>query len=233
MKRDEARTASFDGFAGEYDRLLDDPLRQRFAGGSEFFIHQKCRALMRHLRRRMRPDGALRLLDAGCGQGTAAAFLRSEARVIGTDVSLPMLQEAVRRGPVAVQEPFNLPFADATFDAAFAFCVYHHIDDEQQLRHLRELRRVVAPGGRVCVFEHNPFNPVTRRIFERAPIDRGCHMIPPARLNALFRDAGFDDLDRGYVLFLPQPLWKVVGFLEPALAWLPLGGQYFVSGKKR
>jgi SAM-dependent methyltransferase len=226
-------TDSFDQFADDYDRLLDDPLRQRFAGDSAFFIHQKCRVLLRHLRRRTPAGVTLRLLDAGCGLGTAIAFLRPEARVVGTDVSLPMLREAVRRGPVAVQEPFALPFADGAFDAAFAFCVYHHIDDEQRVRHLRELARVVAPGGRVCVFEHNPFNPVTRRIFERAPVDRGCRMIPPAELRRLFRDAGLTDVDQGYLLFLPQTLWTWFGFVERALAWLPLGGQYFLSGRKR
>jgi SAM-dependent methyltransferase len=223
---------SFDHFAGDYDRLLDDPLRQRFAGDRDFFIHQKCRVLMRHLRRRLGGAAMLRLLDAGCGQGTAAAFLRRDARVIGTDVSWPMLRHAVQRGPVAVQEPFDLPFAEDTFDAAFVFCVYHHIDEAQQARHLRELKRVVVAGGRVCVFEHNPFNPVTQRIFQRAPIDRGCRMITPARLQRLFQDAGLDDIEQGFLLFLPQALWRWLGFLEPALAWLPLGGQYFVSGRK-
>jgi SAM-dependent methyltransferase len=223
---------SFDQFAGDYDHLLDDPLRQRFAGDSAFFIHQKCRVLMRHLRRHTRAGATLRLLDAGCGLGTAAAFLQADARVIGTDVSLPMLREAVHRGPVAVQEPFALPFADGVFDAAFAFCVYHHIDESQRVRHLRELARVVAPDGRVCVFEHNPFNPVTKRIFERAPVDRGCRMIAPAQLRRLFRDAGLADVEQGYLLFLPQALWTWLGPVERALAWLPLGGQYFLSGRK-
>ena len=87
---------------------------------------------------------------------------------------------AAARGPVAVQEPLSLPFADDTFDAVYAFCIYHHIPDEDHVRHLSELRRVVKPGGEVMVFEHNPYNPVTARIFARAPIDRGCHMIKPA-----------------------------------------------------
>lgn len=224
---------SFDHFADEYDQLLEDSLRQRFAGDSEFFIHQKCRALMRHIRRHASAGAPPRLLDAGCGKGTAAAFLRGDARVIGTDVSFPMLREAAKRGPVALQEPFDLPFAAGTFDAAFAFCVYHHIDDDQQVRHLRELARVVSPGGRVCIFEHNPFNPVTKRIFQRAPLDRGCHMIEPARLRRLFSEAGLGDMEQGYILFVPKPLWKWLGFVEPWLAWLPLGGQYFLSGQKR
>lgn len=221
---------SFDQYARGYDELLDDPLRQKFAGDSDFFIHQKCRVMMRHLEGRTN-SGRLRMLDAGCGQGTAIAFLRKQASVVGTDISLPMVK-AARRLPVAVQEPFDLPFSADTFDVAYAFCVYHHIDDADHVRHLKELSRVVKPGGHVCIFEHNPYNPVTKRIFERAPIDRGCHMIPPPRLQSLFRDAGLTAIERGYMLFLPETIWKWLGFVEPALSWLPLGGQYFVSGRK-
>jgi SAM-dependent methyltransferase len=222
---------SFDRYARDYDNLLDDPLRRRFAGDGEFFIHQKCRVLMRRLGSGGRQK--LRLLDAGCGQGTAMAFLRPHAAVVGTDISLAMISEAVSRGPVAVQEPFDLPFRDGTFDAAYAFCVYHHIDDQHHVRHLRELARVVKPGGRVLVFEHNPYNPVTKRIFERAPVDKGCHMIAPPRLRGLFQEAGLDTIEQEYLLFLPEVLWNWFGALERGLSWLPLGGQYMVSGRKR
>ena len=221
---------SFDDYARNYEALLDDPWRRRFADGSDFFIEQKCRVLMRHL------QGAgvthPRLVDVGCGQGTAMALLRRQARIVGTDISLGMVRDAVGRGPVAVQEPFALPFADGTFDAAFSFCVYHHIDARDHSRHLAEMFRVVAPGGHVCIFEHNPYNPVTRIIFNRAPIDRGCHMIEPPRLRALFEQAGFGSVQHEYLLFFPEPLWKWIGGIEPALSWLPLGGQYFVSGQK-
>jgi SAM-dependent methyltransferase len=223
---------AFDGLADKYERLLQDPLRDRFAGGSDFFIEQKCRVLMRHLPERSAAGRPLRLLDAGCGQGTAMGFMRGPRRVFGADVSLPMLRDAVKRGPVTVQEPYDLPFADDTFDAAFAFCVYHHIDDGQHVRHLRELSRVVVPGGRVFVFEHNPYNPVTRIIFARAPIDKGCHMISPRALRRLFHDAGLKDVRGGYLLFVPERVWRTLGFLEFALSWLPLGGQYFTSGRK-
>lgn len=222
---------AFDEFADEYERLLHDPLRDRFAGGSDFFIEQKCRVLLREL---ARGSGGRRLtlLDSGCGQGTAIGFLRRSHRVFGADVSQSMLSDAVVRGPVAVQEPFDLPFRAGAFDAAYAFCVYHHIDAADHVRHLREMARVVAPGGRVFVFEHNPYNPVTRTIFARAPIDRGCHMIPPPALRRTFAEAGLTAVRHGYLLFVPESLWPVLGFLEPALSRLPLGGQYFVSGRK-
>lgn len=221
---------SFEDYARDYEALLDDPWRRRFADGSAFFIEQKCRAMLHHL------DAAgvkrPRMVDVGCGQGTAMAFLRGQASIVGTDISVAMVRGAVGRAPVAVQEPFALPFADGTFDVAFSFCVYHHIEEEDHSRHLAEIYRVVAPGGRVYIFEHNPYNPVTRVIFSRAPIDRGCRMITPRRLRALFKGAGFAEIEQQYVLFFPEPIWKVAGRLEPALGWLPLGGQYFVTGRK-
>src|SRR3982751_3144364 len=120
---------SFDQYAREYDELLHDPLRDRFAGGSELFIRQKCRIVAR----RLPASGHLRVLDAGCGQGTAFRFFERNVRVFGTDISQPMLRAAAARGPVAVQEPLSLPFADDTFDAAYAFCIYHHIPDDDHV----------------------------------------------------------------------------------------------------
>ncbi len=221
---------SFDHLAGSYDDLLKDPLRDRFAGGSEFFIKQKCRIVEKRLSGRGRSHW--RVLDAGCGQGTALTMLRGTFHTFGSDISLPMLAGAAKRGPVVVQEPYTLPFADDTFDAVYAFCIYHHIPDHEHVRHLSELCRVVKPGSEVMVFEHNPYNPVTARIFARAPIDRGCHMIKPRDLRATFQRAALEQIQQGYLLFVPEPLYGALGFIEPALSRLPLGGQYFVSGRK-
>ncbi len=221
----------FDDDAARYDELLRDPLRDCFADDSEFFIRQKCRVVERRLARLAR-GRRLYVLDAGCGQGTALACFGPHVCVFGSDVSQPMLRAAVKKGPVTLQEPLRLPFADGTFDAVYAFCIYHHIPDADHVTHLRELGRVVANDGEVMIFEHNPYNPVAARIFARAPIDRGCHMITPAALRATFRAAGFDAVSQGYLLFVPERLEPVLGFLEPVLAWLPVGGQYFVAGRK-
>ena len=221
----------FDDYAQNYDALLRDPLRDRFGSDRQFFVRQKCRVVTRRLGsgRKTQPP---RLLDAGCGVGTALACFGADVRVFGSDISLPMLEQAVRHGPVAAQDPYALPFADGAFDAVFAFCIYHHIPTADHLKHLRELRRVVADGGEVMVFEHNPYNPITRRIFARAPVDRGCEMIKPSDLRSTFRQAGFSALSQGYLLFVPEALYATLGFLENALAWLPLGGQYFVAGRR-
>lgn len=224
----------FDGFADEYARRLDDPLRRQFATDGDFFIRQKCQALVREVRHRLgRTRGRhLLLLDAGCGVGTAMRVLQPVHSVVGTDVSLPMLQQVTPGGRVAATEPFQLPFGDHSFDVAFAFCVYHHIAPAQRARHLRELGRVVRPGGLVSIFEHNPRNPVTRRIFERAAVDQGCEMIRSEELRRMFTDAGLTQVHCTYMLFVPEFLAPWLGFIERYLGWLPLGGQYFVSGTK-
>ncbi len=224
--------STFDRFSSGYEDLLADPLRSRFAGDASFFIHEKCRALTRDARGCL-PPGRLRVLDVGCGTGVAMDFLRDRWSVAGADVSLGMLREAAPHLPRVLQPSGTLPFRDGAFDLAYAFCVYHHIPEAERLRHLQEMARVVRPGGLVYVFEHNPHNPVTRRIFERAPVDAGCTMIPPRKLRALFETAGFAEVARKFVLFVPQKLHPVLGSLERYLGWLPLGGQYFLRGTRR
>lgn len=223
----------FDELAENYDERLRDRWRDCFApSDGAFFVAQKCRALSRELSRQLALDGRRgRLLDAGCGQGTAFRFLRDSYDVFGSDVSLPMLRVARAEGPVVLQEDCSLPFASGSFDAAYAFCIYHHIAASERVRHLREIARVVRPGGLVCVFEHNPLNPVTRRVFSQASVDQGCDMIPAYRLRQLFVAAGLTEIRLRYVLFIPEALNRILGFAEQYLGWLPLGGQYYLCAR--
>ncbi|MCU1385408.1 MAG: Methyltransferase type 11 [Acidobacteria bacterium] len=174
-----------------------------------------------------------RVLDVGCGQGHALSFLNNRWNVVGTDVSHEMLLAAPKRVKVAVQDRLALPFADGTFDIAFAFCVYHHVSDGEQSLHLQEVVRTLRPGARLFVFEHNPYNPVTQIVFRRAPVDRDCTMIPPARMRRMFAAAELSDVTTGYLLFTPQPVAARAPWVDATLRWLPLGGQYYVSGRKR
>ena len=223
---------SFDKYAGNYDDLLQRSAARQVCGRQRV-------SLSAEVPNRRSPAATAGAGGAHCACSTPAAGRARRSRSSGrTRTCLdrisrcPMLHDAVKRGPVTVQEPYQLPFADDTFDAVYAFCIYHHIPDEDHVRHLSELRRVVRTGGEVMIFEHNPYNPVTARIFARAPVDHGCHMIPPPRLRELFKRAQFEEVSQGYLLFVPEPLYPAFGMLEPAMSWLPLGGQYFVAGRK-
>jgi len=76
------------------------------------------------------------------------------------------------------------------------------------------------------------YNPVTRVVFGRAAVDRGCEMIAPAALRRTLGSAGVVDLQTEYVLFLPQALAERAAGLEAARRRLPFGGQYCVTGRK-
>jgi 2-polyprenyl-3-methyl-5-hydroxy-6-metoxy-1,4-benzoquinol methylase len=97
------------------------------------------------------PDGA-RVLDVGCGVGELLALLheRRGCRCHGLDIA-PAAIEAVRArgfvGEVAMLP--TVPFADAAFDVVTCTEVLEHVSDARAT--LRELRRVLAPSGRVLV----------------------------------------------------------------------------------
>jgi SAM-dependent methyltransferase len=96
--------------------------------------------------------GVPRILDAGCGSGRNMVLLAARGAVSGIELAEPSLQAARARnvGPVvpgSLDEP--LPFGDGAFDLAVALDVLEHVADDEGA--LRELARVLAPGGRLLV----------------------------------------------------------------------------------
>jgi SAM-dependent methyltransferase len=96
---------------------------------------------------------ATRVLDVGCGPGhlCAAAAARG-ARPTGIDLAAGMLAAARRNHPTLEfhgADAEALPFADGAFDAALAAFVVNHLPRPDDAA--AELRRVVAPGGRLAV----------------------------------------------------------------------------------
>jgi SAM-dependent methyltransferase len=105
------------------------------------------------------PLAGRRVLDVGCGDGTYAlgAFTRG-ARAWGVDASSSMIEAARRRAArrhaevgLVVGEATALPFGAARFDVALAVTVLCFASDAGAL--LREIARVLAPGGRLVLGE--------------------------------------------------------------------------------
>ncbi len=89
-----------------------------------------------------------RILDAGCGAGGMLAHFPGRA-AIGMDASMHALSHASRRldCPLCQGSTERLPFADETFDLVLSMDVLYHANVKDDVAALRELRRVLKPGG--------------------------------------------------------------------------------------
>jgi len=97
-------------------------------------------------------DRRPRILDVGCGTGANLLLLSKYGEAEGVDVSEDALAFCRERGldKVKLGAGEALPYEDGTFDLVTAFDVVEHMDDD--LAGLREMRRVLRPGGRVLLF---------------------------------------------------------------------------------
>ncbi len=103
-----------------------------------------------------------RWLDFGCGCGRVARALLAFAELdelVGVDPDeLGVAWCAERLDGRFLVSPTRppLPFEDDTFDVVVAVSVFTHLDEEPQLAWLRELRRILRPGGVLLASTHSP-----------------------------------------------------------------------------
>lgn len=147
---ESARVRSmFDAIAPRYDLLnhllsmnLDHGWRRKAARAALF------------------PGTVNRVLDLCCGTGDLAIELARQSpvvRVFGGDFSLAMLARATRKAqriPFAAADALHLPYRDGVFDAVTMAFGLRNLADRAQ--GLRELARVLRPGGRAVILEFVP-----------------------------------------------------------------------------
>ena len=150
-----------------------------------------------------------------------------------------MLAEADKRWPrrlgpppaLAPQDGARTPFADGQFDVATISAVLHHVPMAERPAVYAELGRVLKPGGRLYVFEHNPRNPLVRHVIARTPIDENAILLDAREVQDGLLGSGRYELETDYLMFMPPGIaW--LRFVDRALAWLPLGAQYVVAARK-
>lgn len=170
---------------------------------------------------RIAPYLSGRWLDFGCAEGGyVAALLRNgAATVVGVDVAEDRIKEAIAcRIPNACFQAFNgarLDFANDSFDGAFVNEVLEHVADEQES--LREIHRVLRPGGRLIVISPNRWFPIEGHDVSIGNLSFGpAPLIPwlpepltrnwttarnywPRQLVRHVRDAGFTVLKVGFI----------------------------------
>ena len=189
------------------------------------------------------PAAGERVLDAACGTGVVARYAAPRAgHVVGADVNAGMLAVAARIAPQLewVQADIAaLPFEDGTFDLVLCQQALQFVPDHAAA--LAELRRVLAPGGRILVSvwrgpEHNPGFAVFATVLDRhLGIGAGAVLRSPfaggegEAWRAAMTAAGFGDVD---VRIEPgNASWSSAAeLLRQELASSPLAGRLSDAG---
>lgn len=219
---------NFDDYADQYEKLLKDQLAF-FSKDREYFSEYKVALTSKHCN--ILPK---RIIDFGCGIGLSLPFLARyfpQAQIFATDLSKRSLAHVEKNFPkVTVQQDCDLE--DHEYDLIFVTGVFHHVPVDQRANVMRRLAGLLASGGLLFVFEHNPFNPVTRRMVATCPFDEDAELITLNEMKQLVTRSGeLKVTATNYCLFFPQFL-SFLRPLEKFLNWLPGGGQYFVIGEK-
>jgi len=225
----------FDEYARSYEKLLQDPIRDRFSRDGSHFFHQRKRDLIyAYFRQQSANTHSMHYLDLGCGKGDLVSLLRDDfSRVAGCDPSERMLK-GIQGVETRVQRDVDkIPFGNAEFDFVTAACVYHHVPPSARLALTHEVSRVLKPGGVFAIIEHNPHNPVTRLIVSRTPVDADAVLLNERETSKLMQLAGFSQQVSRYFLYFPEFVYRRTGdAVEKWFGKIPLGGQYAVFATK-
>jgi malonyl-CoA O-methyltransferase len=129
----------FDQTVAEYRPAIDD-----------------CDGRVRALLNRLGDVNDLRVLDAGCGKGRYSAVIKRRfprAEVIAMDISSAMLEHVPSDIQTVQHSILNMPFPDGAFDAVLCVEALEHV--VQTGEGVKELARVLAPGGTLVIIDKN------------------------------------------------------------------------------
>jgi demethylmenaquinone methyltransferase/2-methoxy-6-polyprenyl-1,4-benzoquinol methylase len=185
------------------------------------------------------PRPGQRLLDVATGTGmVAAALLDRGATVVGLDQSEDMLGVARERlgdrATLVRGEAERLPFADGEFDALTFTYLLRYVDDRAAT--MRELVRVVKPGGRIGMVEFGvPRSPVLRalwRVHTRVGLPLLGRLVSPAWFEVgRFLGPSIEEL-HAREPDLPA-LWRSSGIDEVRERRMSFGAGLVMSGVRR
>ena len=160
----------------------------------------------------------LRVLDVGCGTGSLvlmAKQMQPGIETTGLDPDEKALERAARKArraalSVRFVQGFagTLPSPDSSFDRVFSSLMFHHLSAEEKLPMLREVRRVLAPGGSLHLVDfvapEGGAHGRLQRLFRLGTHEK-VHIA--SDISTLLREAGFHDVhEMAHATMLLQPI---------------------------
>lgn len=221
----------FDNYAEDYEKILANGLKY-FGEDNSYFAEVKIQILLNNL-----TDSPGTILEYGCGIGRNFPYFIKyfpDTDLYGCDISVKSIEIASKLYP-SVNFFKSEKYVDDKyinkFDLVFITNVLHHIIPEKRKKVLDKVRDMLKPNGLLIIFEHNPFNPLTRYVVKKCPFDFDTILLSSRELKKLIKLTGFVKLRSGYIIFFPSFL-KIFRLFEKYMTQIPLGGQYYVVSRK-
>ncbi|MEA3281121.1 MAG: class I SAM-dependent methyltransferase [Euryarchaeota archaeon] len=148
-----------------------------------------------------------KVLDVCCGTGTLCAMIAEvvggDGEVVGVDLSENMLKKAENKSGDTIQFCYanaeKIPYADGYFDRASVTFGLHEMPHSVRMNVLREMRRMLKPGGRITVLDYSyPKRTLAMPLFKVWMLVEGDTARDFIRrdLSSMIRDAGFDVIEQ-------------------------------------
>jgi SAM-dependent methyltransferase len=229
----------FDQYTKNYDDILNKSLE--FSGyESRFFDERKIIEIYNFIKLQGTGQKTLNFLNFGCGIGKSEKFIAqyfNYASIFSVDISAKSIEFAQKNNQNISNLTFStfdghhIPF-DHEFDIIMIANVFHHIEPSEHLAVLKHLHQKMVDGGYLFIFEHNPFNPLTRKVVNSCAFDKDVRLLNPQYTNKLLQSAGFQKRIIRFIHFIPSFLTFLMP-LEKLLRKIPLGAQYYFIAVKQ
>lgn len=134
--------------------MIQDEYRKLFRLQESYWWFKGKAYLISKIMERIYPgDQSLKILDVGCGTGYITRVLDSYGEVTGVDMADVALEFCAMNGVVSVKKGSisELPFSDSQFDLVCALDILYHRAVENDEAAIKELYRVLKPGGRTII----------------------------------------------------------------------------------
>ncbi len=146
-----------------------------------------------------------RVLDFGCGTATLTIMGKQkypDADFVGLDVDENILRIAKKKMSkkgldinIDIYDGFNLPYEDNTFDRVISSFVFHHLSTEQKKDILKQIYRILKPGGSVYILDFgNPQTWIAKGVMRLFNLLEPVHDNVKGLIPEYMKNAGFVDV---------------------------------------